>query len=62
MRGEGVLVAEMIATRQGVGYMMARAQAAFDAELVIGGMLIVALVGYLLNLSFIGLQRRLIHD
>ncbi len=57
----GVLVAEMIATRQGVGYMMARAQAAFDAELVIGGMLIVALVGYLLNLLFVGVQRRLVH-
>ncbi|MGE0314258.1 MAG: ABC transporter permease [Lautropia sp.] len=57
----GVLVAEMIATRQGLGYMMARAQAAFDSPLVIGGMVIVGLVGYLLNALFEVVQRRVVH-
>lgn len=57
----GVLVAEMIATRQGLGYMMLRAQAAFRPDLVIGGMLVVGIVGYVLNMFFLWLQRQLIH-
>ena len=57
----GVLVAEMIATQQGLGYMILRAQAAFRPDLVIGGMLVVGLVGYLLNVLFVRLQRRLVH-
>ena len=57
----GVLVAEMIATQQGLGYMILRAQAAFRPDLVIGGMLVVGLVGCLLNLIFVRLQRRLVH-
>jgi len=57
----GVLVAEMIATQQGLGYMILRAQAAFRPDLVIGGMLVVGLVGCLLNLVFVRLQRRLVH-
>ena len=58
----GVLVAEMIATRQGLGYMILRAQAAFRPDLVIGGMIVVGIVGYLLNMLFLQLQRRVIHD
>jgi ABC-type nitrate/sulfonate/bicarbonate transport system permease component len=57
----GVLVAEMIATQQGLGYMILRAQAAFRPDLVIGGMFVVGVVGYLLNVLFVKLQRRLIH-
>lgn len=57
----GVLVAEMIATRQGLGYMMARAQASFNAELLIGSMVIVGVIGYLLNSLFQWFQRRVTH-
>ncbi len=57
----GVLVAEMIATQQGLGYMILRAQAAFRPDLVIGGMLVVGVIGALLNLIFVRLQRRLVH-
>ena len=57
----GVLVAEMIATQQGLGYMMARAQASFKPELVIGGMVLVGLVGYLLNALFLWLQGKVTH-
>ncbi len=57
----GVLVAEMIATQQGLGYMMARAQASFNAELLIGSMVVVAVVGYLINMSFHSLERKVIH-
>jgi len=57
----GVLVAEMIATRQGLGYMMARAQASFNPELLIGGMVIVGVIGYLLNTLFLWFQRKVTH-
>lgn len=57
----GVLVAEMIATQQGLGYMIVRAQASFRPDLVIGGMLVVGIVGYLLNMLFLILQRRITH-
>lgn len=57
----GVLVAEMIATQQGLGYMIVRAQASYQPALVIGGMLVVGIVGYALNALFLVLQRRLTH-
>ena len=57
----GVLVAEMIATQQGLGYLMLRAQAAFRPDLVIGCMLLVGAIGYLLNLLFLRLQRLVVH-
>ena len=55
------MIAEMIATQQGLGYMMARAQASFKPELVIGGMVLVGLVGYLLNALFLWLQGKVTH-
>lgn len=57
----GVLIAEMIATQQGLGYMIVRAQASFQPALVIGGMLVVGVVGYLLNKLFLVAQRRITH-
>lgn len=57
----GVLIAEMIATRQGLGYMIVRAQASYRPDIVIGGMIMVGLVGYLLNLLFLMAQRRMVH-
>lgn len=57
----GVLIAEMIATRQGLGYMIVRAQASFQPALVIGGMLVIGIVGYLLNMLFLIAQRRITH-
>lgn len=57
----GVLVAEMIATQQGIGYMIVRAQASYQPAVVIGGMLVVGVVGYLLNTLFLMLQRKLSH-
>lgn len=57
----GVLVAEMIATDRGIGYMMFRAQVAFKSELVIGCMVVVGAVGYLLNAMFLWAQSRVSH-
>ncbi len=57
----GVLVAEMIATDRGIGYMMLRAQASFNSELVIGCMVLVGAVGYVLNALFLWMQRKVFH-
>src|SRR5262249_21608156 len=56
----GVLIAEMIASQTGVGYMMHHAQMTFQPALVIGGMFVVGVVGYALNRSFLIVERRLI--
>ena len=57
----GVLIAEMIATHNGLGYLMARAQASFHPDVVIGVMLVVGLVGFLLNMLFLQVQKRVTH-
>ncbi len=41
--------------------MMARAQASFNAELLIGSMVIVGAIGYLLNILFHWLERKVTH-
>lgn len=56
----GVIVAEMIASRQGVGYMIHWGQTTFRPALVIGGMFIIGAVGYALNRAFISLEGRLV--
>src|SRR5262249_28546786 len=55
----GVIVAEMIASQTGIGYMMHHAQMTFRPRLVIGGMFVGA-VGYLLNRVFVSVERRLV--
>jgi NitT/TauT family transport system permease protein len=57
----GVLIAELISAPEGLGFMIGRAQAAFRPDLVIGGMLVIGIVGYVLNRLFVWLQRLLIH-
>jgi ABC-type nitrate/sulfonate/bicarbonate transport system permease component len=56
----GVIVAEMIASQTGIGYMMHHAQMTFRPSLVIGGMFVVGAVGYLLNRAFVRMERRLV--
>lgn len=56
----GVIVAEMIASQEGVGYMMHWAQTTFRPELVIGGMLLIGAVGFGLNRLFVALERFLL--
>jgi NitT/TauT family transport system permease protein len=56
----GVLVAEMIASQTGVGYMMHHAQMTFQPALVIGGMFVVGVIGYALNRLFLIVERRLV--
>jgi ABC-type nitrate/sulfonate/bicarbonate transport system permease component len=56
----GVIVAEMIASREGVGYMIHWGQTTFRPDLVIGGMLVIGAIGFVLNRLFVALERRLL--
>ena len=56
----GVVVTEMIASQNGIGYMIHHAQITFQPGLVIGGMLVIGLVGYGLNRAFLVLEQRLL--
>jgi ABC-type nitrate/sulfonate/bicarbonate transport system permease component len=56
----GVVVTEMIASQNGVGYMIHHAQITFQPALVIGGMLVIGAVGYGLNRAFLAAERRLL--
>jgi ABC-type nitrate/sulfonate/bicarbonate transport system permease component len=56
----GVIVAEMIASPDGVGYLIHHAQMTFRPDLVIGGMVVIGVVGYLLNRAFLLAERRLL--
>lgn len=55
----GVVVTEMIASQNGVGYMIHHAQVTFRPDLVIGGMVVIGVVGYVLNRAFLLVERRL---
>jgi ABC-type nitrate/sulfonate/bicarbonate transport system permease component len=56
----GVIVAEMIASQEGVGYMIHWAQSTFRPALVIGGMLVIGVLGFALNRLFVMAERRLL--
>jgi ABC-type nitrate/sulfonate/bicarbonate transport system permease component len=56
----GVIVAEMIAAQEGLGYMIHWGQTTFRPELVIGGMVLIGVVGYGLNRLFVNIERRLL--
>jgi ABC-type nitrate/sulfonate/bicarbonate transport system permease component len=58
----GVIVAEMIAAQNGIGFMIHHAQITFRPELVIGGMVVIGVVGYVLNDLFRRAERALVHD
>jgi NitT/TauT family transport system permease protein len=56
----GVIVAEMIAAQEGLGYMIHWGQTTFRPDLVIGGMLLIGVIGYALNRLFVGIEHRLL--
>ena len=58
----GVIVAEMIASQKGIGYLIHHSQITFQPELVIGGMFVIGVIGYLLNRAFLIVERRLTHS
>lgn len=56
----GVIVAEMIASQEGVGHMIHWGQTTFRPDLVIGGMVLIGAVGFGLNRLFVAAERRLL--
>jgi ABC-type nitrate/sulfonate/bicarbonate transport system permease component len=56
----GVIVAEMIASREGVGYLIHWGQTTFRPGLVIGGMLLIGAIGFALNRLFVAFERRVL--
>jgi ABC-type nitrate/sulfonate/bicarbonate transport system permease component len=56
----GVIVAEMIASQEGIGHMIHWGQTTFRPDLVIGGMLVIGVVGYGLNRCFVAGERWLL--
>jgi NitT/TauT family transport system permease protein len=56
----GVIVAEMIASQEGVGHMIHWGQTTFRPDLVIGGMVVIGVIGYALNRMFVAIERGLL--
>jgi NitT/TauT family transport system permease protein len=56
----GVIVAEMIASQEGIGHMIHWGQTTFRPDLVIGGMVVIGVIGYGLNRIFAVAERRLL--
>jgi NitT/TauT family transport system permease protein len=56
----GVIVAEMIASQEGIGHMIHWGQTTFRPDLVIGGMVVIGVIGYVLNRLFVAVECRLL--
>ena len=54
-----VLAAEMMASRSGVGFLINRGMEAYDVAMIIVGMCIIGVVGYLISIVLTFLERRL---
>lgn len=55
-----VIVAQLLASTQGIGYVIANAQAEFDIPLMWACVIMLGLLGYLLNLAFDLVQHRVL--
>lgn len=53
-----VVTAELVASRNGLGYFVAQAQLAYQVPEMYAGILSIAALGYLLNLAFVTLEAR----
>lgn len=56
-----MVVSEMVASTQGIGYFTLHAQRSFAFTEMWAGILLLALLGYLLNLAFGLIERRVLH-
>lgn len=54
-----VLAAEMMASKSGVGFLITRGMEAYDVAMIIVGMCIIGVVGYLISICLSFLERRL---
>ncbi len=56
-----MVVSEMVASTQGIGFFTLHAQRTFALPAMWSGMLLLGLIGYLLNLAFGLVERRVLH-
>lgn len=54
-----LIAAEMVASSEGLGFLISDARELLETEVVLGGMLVIGLVGYLFNLAFVAIERKL---
>jgi ABC-type nitrate/sulfonate/bicarbonate transport system permease component len=53
-----VIAAEMIASTAGLGYMIQTARVLIETEQVFAGMIVIGVVGFLMNLGMVAIERR----
>jgi len=56
-----VVISEMVAANSGIGYFILQAQRSFRVPEMYAGIFTLALVGYLLNVLFLSVERRVVH-
>jgi ABC-type nitrate/sulfonate/bicarbonate transport system permease component len=56
-----VVISEMVAANSGIGYFILQAQRSFRVPEMYAGIFTLAVVGYLLNLLFVSIERRVVH-
>ena len=54
-----LIVVEMLAATEGVGYMMVWGRTLFQIDIVIVGMILIGVIGFLMDAGLTGLERRL---
>lgn len=55
-----MVVSEMVAAREGIGYFIIESQQQFSLTALWSGMVVLAIVGALLNLGFVAVERRVL--
>lgn len=53
-----LIAAEMVASSEGLGFLISDARELLETDVVLGGMLVIGLIGYLFNLAFVSLERK----
>ena len=56
-----MVVSEMLASTDGIGFAILQAQRSFEIREMWAGILLLGLLGYVLNLVFVLVERRVLH-
>lgn len=53
-----LIAAEMVASSEGLGFLISDARELLETDVVLGGMFVIGMIGYLFNLAFTALERK----
>jgi ABC-type nitrate/sulfonate/bicarbonate transport system permease component len=56
-----VVISEMVAANSGIGFFILQAQRTFEVSNMYAGIFTLGVVGYLLNFTFVRIERRIVH-